>query len=295
MKRLLLAVGLTLALCVGAQAQIISLVPSAGGGGGGSGVTSFGPSGNVRTGAVVPAANDYTISQINGACGTLTSGVGCFSMTGTYNNGSAVFPGLFQIAVAVSAEAAGSKLFDFASTGVVTDFFSSASDSTSRASIQFSSANTTASALKILNTSVGGHIFSFESTGSSNGRGVGVLSVLDATSSSTDIFDVTTTSFVIPSTSSYGFGTIGLSDTNTSRVTAGVVGVGTGAVGSVAGRIEAAAFLPAKQASACSAPGAGVGDLRMVAGTTAGTAKLIACAGTSTTPATILDNIGSGF
>ena len=43
-----------------------------------------------------------------------------------------------------------------------------------------------------------------------------------------------------------------------------------------------------------SAPGAGGGKLALVCGTNAGTAKLITYAGTSTTPATILDNIGSG-
>lgn len=42
------------------------------------------------------------------------------------------------------------------------------------------------------------------------------------------------------------------------------------------------------------APGAIGGKIELVCGTNAGSAKLIAYAGTSTTPATILDNIGSG-
>lgn len=42
------------------------------------------------------------------------------------------------------------------------------------------------------------------------------------------------------------------------------------------------------------APGAGGAKLAVVCGTNAGTAKLVAFAGTSTTPVTILDNIGSG-
>jgi hypothetical protein len=42
------------------------------------------------------------------------------------------------------------------------------------------------------------------------------------------------------------------------------------------------------------APGAAGGKIELVCGTNAGTAKLIAYAGTSTTPVTILDNIGGG-
>jgi hypothetical protein len=41
-------------------------------------------------------------------------------------------------------------------------------------------------------------------------------------------------------------------------------------------------------------PGATFGSLELVCGTTAGTARLIAYAGTSTTPVTIVDNIGAG-
>jgi hypothetical protein len=43
-----------------------------------------------------------------------------------------------------------------------------------------------------------------------------------------------------------------------------------------------------------SAPGAAGLKLATVCGTTAGSAKLIVYAGNSTTPATLLDNIGSG-
>jgi hypothetical protein len=42
------------------------------------------------------------------------------------------------------------------------------------------------------------------------------------------------------------------------------------------------------------APGAAGGKFDLVCGTTAGSAKLIAYAGTSTTPVTIIDNIGAG-
>lgn len=42
------------------------------------------------------------------------------------------------------------------------------------------------------------------------------------------------------------------------------------------------------------APGAGFGKLAVVAGTTGGTCKLIMYAGTSTTPTTVIDNVGSG-
>jgi hypothetical protein len=43
------------------------------------------------------------------------------------------------------------------------------------------------------------------------------------------------------------------------------------------------------------APGAGFARFQWVTGTNAGTAKLVAYAGTSTTPTTIIDNVGGGF
>lgn len=49
-----------------------------------------------------------------------------------------------------------------------------------------------------------------------------------------------------------------------------------------------------KIAAATVAPGAGLGDIRMVPGTNAGTCKFVAAAGTSTTAVTIVDNVGSG-
>lgn len=50
----------------------------------------------------------------------------------------------------------------------------------------------------------------------------------------------------------------------------------------------------AKISASGTAPGAGFGKMEWVAGTTAGTCKLIAYAGTSTTPTTIIDNVGGG-
>lgn len=50
----------------------------------------------------------------------------------------------------------------------------------------------------------------------------------------------------------------------------------------------------AKITASGTAPGAAGGKLALVCGTNAGTAKLIAYAGTSTTPVTVIDNIGSG-
>lgn len=49
-----------------------------------------------------------------------------------------------------------------------------------------------------------------------------------------------------------------------------------------------------KMTASGSAPGAAGGKIELVCGTNAGTAKLTALAGTSTTPVTILDNIGAG-
>lgn len=49
-----------------------------------------------------------------------------------------------------------------------------------------------------------------------------------------------------------------------------------------------------KITTSAAAPGAANARLEVVCGTNAGTAKIIAYGGTSTTPATVLDNIGSG-
>lgn len=49
-----------------------------------------------------------------------------------------------------------------------------------------------------------------------------------------------------------------------------------------------------KIAASGSAPGAGAMKFDVVAGTNGGTCKLIAYAGTSATPVTVVDNVGSG-
>jgi hypothetical protein len=58
--------------------------------------------------------------------------------------------------------------------------------------------------------------------------------------------------------------------------------------------LAASEFGMNKISASGSAPGAGTVKIAAVAGTTGGTCKLISYAGTSTTPTTILDNIGSG-
>jgi len=65
--------------------------------------------------------------------------------------------------------------------------------------------------------------------------------------------------------------------------------IGTASLTLTAGAVG----LPKMTASA-SAPGAGGGKIELVCGTNAGSAKLVAYAGTSSTAVTILDNIGSG-
>lgn len=61
------------------------------------------------------------------------------------------------------------------------------------------------------------------------------------------------------------------------------------------GRFDANGIGAAKVTAAAVAPGAGFAKLAFVAGTNAGTGKLVAYCGTSTTPVTIMDNIGAGF
>lgn len=98
-------------------------------------------------------------------------------------------------------------------------------------------------------------------------------------------------------------------DTAFSRDSADVVDVGDGAQGDKSGTIKAATLglsgntaivLAAGEAgmskitASGSSPGAGTAKFEWVAGTNAGSCKMISYAGTSTTPVTIVDNVGSG-
>ena len=99
-------------------------------------------------------------------------------------------------------------------------------------------------------------------------------------------------------------------DTSASRISAGLIGVGTGAAGSTAGglmmstaqispvstalTLTAGAVGLGKMTASASAPGATGGKLELVCGTNAGSAKLVIAAGTSATTVTVVDNIGSG-
>lgn len=87
----------------------------------------------------------------------------------------------------------------------------------------------------------------------------------------------------------FGFGNIQLSGAASNVATATVM------VGSITPLTMAAGEVGlAKIAASGSAPGAAGLKYEAVCGTNAGSAKLIAYAGTSTTPVTITDNIGSG-
>jgi hypothetical protein len=75
--------------------------------------------------------------------------------------------------------------------------------------------------------------------------------------------------------------------------TAGNAGaVATNAV--AVGFSKSAEIILAKETASGAAPGTGLLKFQVVAGTTGGTCKIIAYAGTSTTPVTIVDNVGGG-
>jgi Pectate lyase superfamily protein len=59
--------------------------------------------------------------------------------------------------------------------------------------------------------------------------------------------------------------------------------------------VDAHGFGLSKVTTAAAAPGATLAKLALLPGTNAGTAKLVMYAGTSTTPVTIIDNVGTGF
>jgi hypothetical protein len=59
--------------------------------------------------------------------------------------------------------------------------------------------------------------------------------------------------------------------------------------------VKAQSYIGIKFSGSLTAPGAGLGQLFWVPGTNAGTARLVGIAGTSNTPFTIIDNVGSGF
>lgn len=65
-------------------------------------------------------------------------------------------------------------------------------------------------------------------------------------------------------------------------------------LGATIATLAASEFGLNKISASGSAPGAGTVKLAAVAGTTGGTCKLIMYAGTSTTPTTIIDNVGAG-
>jgi hypothetical protein len=65
-------------------------------------------------------------------------------------------------------------------------------------------------------------------------------------------------------------------------------------VGGVAATLATGETGGAKITASGSAPGAGTAKFERVAGTNAGSCKMISYAGTSTTPVTIVDNVGSG-
>jgi hypothetical protein len=68
----------------------------------------------------------------------------------------------------------------------------------------------------------------------------------------------------------------------------------TASIGGASLTLTTGALGLSKMTASGSAPGAAGGKLELVCGTNAGTAKLTVSAGTSSTPATVLDNIGSG-
>lgn len=62
-----------------------------------------------------------------------------------------------------------------------------------------------------------------------------------------------------------------------------------------AGIVDNTTFALAKTTPIAAAPGAGFCIIQAVAGTIAGTCKIIIYAGTSSTAVTIVDNVGTGF
>lgn len=82
---------------------------------------------------------------------------------------------------------------------------------------------------------------------------------------------------------------IDLNSTGGKTTVAGPLTLGSGSLTVSAGSVGLS-----KITASAAAPGAGGGKIELVCGTTAGTAKLIAYAGTSGTATTILDNIGTG-
>lgn len=85
-----------------------------------------------------------------------------------------------------------------------------------------------------------------------------------------------------------------------SSSTSNLINIGNTIFGGNGGTLPATVTISAgevglgKITASGTAPGAGVAKLAIVAGTNAGTCKLIMYAGTSTTPTTIIDNVGGG-
>jgi hypothetical protein len=78
-------------------------------------------------------------------------------------------------------------------------------------------------------------------------------------------------------------------DTGTTLFNGGPVSIGAGSFTGISGELGFKRVIDPN-----TAPGAGVLKFTVVAGTTGGSCKIVARAGTSATPVTLLDNIGSG-
>lgn len=132
--------------------------------------------------------------------------------------------------------------------------------------------------------SFGGHVGTWPISSTGTLIGTTATSLGGASYAAASGVDFSAVTFTTAAFKSTGFSVDG-----SGNLVANVLKTGSASLTTTAGAVGLS-----KMTASGSAPGAGGGKLELVCGTGAGTAKLVAYAGTSGTAATVLDNIGSG-
>jgi len=237
-------------------------------------------------------ATSLTTALLTGTAGTVATSTPVVNLTQTWNDGGAgttVFTGILANFTRTSG-AATSLMIDL-QVGGSSKFNVNQAGSLVAGNTITSTGNMISGGTMTVATS-SGYFFSARSQIASSGDGNIRLANNAGTGFTSLTFGVQNTSF--PSLRMNGANLqVALGDnSNNTGLQAGSLHAANGTT--LATGVPFGGIGMAKATDPASAPGAGFVKMMWVAGTNAGTCKLIAYAGTSTTPGVILDNVGAG-